>query len=745
MSSVKIDRRQFLKMLGVGGAGTALVGCDMPTTVTLEEGKEEVIAYVVPEEYVIPGVGIYFASTCTQCMAGCGIHGRVREGRVLKVEGNPDSPINAGKICMMGQSGVQTHFNPDRITSPLMRKSGRLQTVTWEEAMAELTKRVGPAANLNGGRFAWVTGTVSGHQNVLINEFMTQVGSTNHYAHEVVNARVWSAVCEEMLGDPMPRLRLDKAGVILSLGADFLGTWISPVHFAREYAKFRAPDRGVLIQVETKMTLTGGNADLWVPARSGTEGTLALGLANFIVDRGWNKVEVPAAIRAELAEYKIEKVSKITGISGARIQRIASLLSERAPGLVLAGAPVESSENGHASVSAAMLLNIIIGAVGNTIEPSARFGEKALHAKSGDTRSLVEFAKGLQEKRYDVVFVSGANPVYTAPNALKVADGLDAVGFKVVFAQFPDETSQKADLVLPMHSGMEDWATHIPAYQTDNAILSVQQPLMEPLNKETRGFGDTVLALLKLRSKNHEQFADYYAYLQTAMSNIPDSVTGPKLVKKEYWNGLLQKGLMSTKGDRATLTAKMVVPAMAHAEGHDKAGGHDGPHDEFMLVPSARMGMFDGRHANVPWIQEGPDQITKVVWDSWAELHPEAAAKLGVVNGDIIRIASKSGEFETQVFIHKGIRPDVIGVPLGQGHEEYGRYAKGRGVNPLKILEPVFEHKTGELAMYSTKVKVSKTRKVVKMAKMGGSDTQAGRKFVLTVSADTLRRTEGEG
>jgi len=105
--SGKTDRRNFLKMMGLGGVGTALAGCDLPSTVTLEEGKEEVVSYLMPEEYVIPGVGVWYASTCTQCAAGCGVHGRVREGRILKMEGNPDSPLNNGKLCMMGQGGVQ--------------------------------------------------------------------------------------------------------------------------------------------------------------------------------------------------------------------------------------------------------------------------------------------------------------------------------------------------------------------------------------------------------------------------------------------------------------------------------------------------------------------------------------------------------------------------------------------------------------------------------------------------------------
>jgi len=127
--SGKINRRGFLKTMGWGGAGAALAGCDLPSTVTLEEGKEEVVSYLMPEEYVIPGVGVWYASTCTQCSAGCSIHGRVREGRVLKLEGNPDSSLNNGKICMMGQAGVQGHYSPDRITKPMVRNGSDLTEI----------------------------------------------------------------------------------------------------------------------------------------------------------------------------------------------------------------------------------------------------------------------------------------------------------------------------------------------------------------------------------------------------------------------------------------------------------------------------------------------------------------------------------------------------------------------------------------------------------------------------------------
>ncbi|MDH5217265.1 MAG: molybdopterin-dependent oxidoreductase [Gammaproteobacteria bacterium] len=732
MKSVKVDRRSFLKMLGWGGAGTALTGCDLPTTITLEEGKEEVVSYLLPEEYVIPGIGVWYSSTCGQCSAGCGVHGRVREGRALKVEGNPDSPINNGNTCMMGQAGVQAHYNPDRITAPMMRKGNSLQQVSWEEAIAEINKRT---SGMSGDRFAFVTGAVSGHQSVLVSDYLKAVGSSNHVVHEPINTALWQQVCKDMLGDSMPRFRLDKAKVVLSFGADFLGTWMSPVLMAGEYAKFRKGEngRGVLITVEPKMTLTGSNSDLWVTANPGSEGALALGIANFIVDRGWSKVDVPADVKKALAAYDLAKVEEITGVEASKIKRIASLLSEHSPALVLAGESATGHENGYESASSIMLLNIIMGSVGETIEGGVKFPEASLQARTGNTSDIRNFAKGLAAGRFDVAFFYNANPVYSAPKSMNLTENLDRVKLKVAFSMFPDETTLKADIVLPIHSYLEDWGTHVPAYQNGAAVLSFQQPLMEPLHKGTRGFGDVMLDLLKKRSSKYNEFADYYAYLRTAAKNMPATVANG-LGSDAGWNALLQKGVLKTKGTQSKLVSSLKVSKVA---GYKKQ--NDFP---MTLAPSARLGIWDGRHANIPWLQEAPDQISKVVWGSWAEMHPKTAAHLGVHNGDYVRVTSSTGSIEAQVYTHKGIHPDVVSVPMGQGHTDYGRYAKGRGVNPMSILDLLADKKTGELATHATRVKVEKANKHAVLVRMGGSETQMGRSFVRTVSADVLRRTE---
>ncbi|HFD92087.1 MAG TPA: molybdopterin dinucleotide-binding protein [Gammaproteobacteria bacterium] len=732
--SNKVNRRDFLKIMGWGGVGATLAGCDMPTTVTLEEGKEQVTSYLIPEEYVIPGVGVYYASTCLQCPAGCGLHGRVREGRVLKLEGNPESPINKGKLCQMGQAGVQAHYNPDRITRPMMRKGSGLTAVSWDEALSHIQSKT---TGLSGDRFAWFTDTVSGHQAVLMDAYREALGSSRHYVHEIINNSVSRQVNQDMLGDPQPHLRFDKARVVLSFGADFLGTWQSPVHNAVEYAAFREAPRGVLVQVEPKMTLTGANADLWVAVKPGTEGVFALGVANALAAKDPSRLDaLPDKARQLVKRYDIKKASRITGAAGEHIVKTASWLAERSPSLVLAGASAEGHEHGYDTVAATMLLNIILGNVGETIEPSGEFPFPQLAARTGGTRDLLDFAEAVNNKELDVVFFRGANPVFTAPDGLNLKDKLGKVGLKVAFSQFEDETTRMADVVLPMHSAMEDWGTHVAAYQPPGqAVIGIQQPLMQPLYEQTRGFGDVMLSLLKMQKvPGYSDYADYYAYLRDAFSALPDSLKNGAS-DNDFWASALQKGVLAVESSGGSLTANVVdfdLPENPAQEG------------AYTLLPSARLGMWDGRHANIPWLQEAPDQISKVVWDAWAEMHPSTARKLGVKTGDAIKITSDSGSIEANVYVYKGIHPDAIAVPMGQGHEAYGRFAKGRGVNPVRILALNTDGKTGELAHHSTQAQVSKTRVRDAMVRFGGSETQLGRKIVATVTADVYERTEGE-
>ena len=741
MSLDNIKRRDFLKIMGWGGAGATLAGCDLPSYVTLEEGKEKVVAYLAPEEFVVPGVGVWYASTCQQCQAGCGVHGRVREGRVLKMEGNPDSSVNHGNLCQMGQSALQGHYNPDRITKPMARKGGSLTEVSWDEALRMIDSKTGAHSGLDGSRLGFVTGTVSGHQAVLLNAYMSAVGSKNHYCQEVVNDAVWREVCRDMLGVENPRLRIDKAQTILSFGADFLGTWGSLIYNSGEFAKFRTSPRGVLIQAEPKMTLTGLNADLWLPVRSGTEGILALGIANTLMSKT-NSYQVPAELKRLASQYTVARTAELTGVSGEHIVRAADMLRKRTPSLVLAGASAQGHEHGYQTVAAIMMLNMMLGNVGNTIEGGPEMPFAQMQAKTGNSRDMVAFADAVNSNKLDAVFFYNSNPVYTSPKSLGVKEALANVGFKVALSQFQDETTMMADLVLPLTSQVEDWGSHVTPYPTGVNEISIQQPLMQKLYDDTRGFGDIMLAMLKMRNvQAYSGFDDYYGYLRNAFNTMPNDMHN--VTENDTWMEAQKRGVVGVKGGNRSLRSMTVAVNIDMPAENTQYPYH--------LVPSARLGLWDGRHANIPWLQEAPDQISKVVWDSWVEIHPKTAAKLGVKQGEVVRIASEAGTIEGKAYVFKGISEHAIAVPMGQGHEEYGRYAKGRGINPMQIVSKLTDGKTGELALYATRVQVSRVGTTDDpLVTMGGSDSQVGRKIVdcrnnlAPVSADVYERTEGE-
>lgn len=724
----EFNRRDFMKVLGWGGTAAALSACG---NTSIEDGKEDVVSYVESADYVIPSIGVYYNSTCAQCEAGCNIMGRVREGRVLKVEGNPASAINRGKTCGLGQAGVQAHYNPDRVREPLLRSGDKGETLPWDRALALINEKLG---GVSGEEVAFLSGTVSGHTKVLLKNYLDALGSgKNHYVYEAVSPSVVRAANKKAYGVEMPRLHLDKAKVVVSFGADFLGAWVSPVHFSQQYAAFRKASRpegrGVLVQIESKMTLTGANADRWIPIRPGTEGILALGIINAL------GAGVPSDAAAAAKDYTLERVSKDTGVSAEQVTKLAALLKERSPSLVIAGGAAEGYAHGSQNAAAIALLNHALGNVGKTMDasPDLQFGQ--VTPSTGNRYALQALNDSMAQGKVKVLFSYGANPVYSAPAAMKFTDNLQKVPFKIAFAHYLDETALQADLVLPLDSAMEDWGTSVPEYLVE-AQLSIQQPLMEKLHAQTRGMGDILLTLIKQhRADEYKAYEDYYAYLRGAVLQNKDALGGKGADDDEFWNATLSSGIVKLPSASGGVLAKVSASGLVLPVPAAEDVGYP-----LQLIPSVSASMRDGRNANQPWLQESPDPLTTVVWDSWVEIHPQTAAKLGIVEGDIVEVASRSGSIKAQAYVFPGIHPDAVSVPLGYGHEAMGRYAKGVGANVFKMLDPVLDKDTGELAMNETRVKLSKTGQRVIVVKDEGysGGKQLGKKIAVRVQTDKV-------
>ncbi|HXH64372.1 MAG TPA: molybdopterin-dependent oxidoreductase, partial [Mariprofundaceae bacterium] len=549
------------------------------------------------------------------------------------------------------------------------------------------------------------------------------------------------------------RLDFKKAKVILSFGADFLATWMSPVQFATQYADFREAPRGTLVMVESKMTITGANADRWIGIRPGTEGHLAMALASLLIQDPAYAKRLPKDLVDEISKVDHDEVAKITGVTGDRMHHLHNLLTANTPSLVLSGSSAEGVEHGSETARAVLLLNIILGNVGETILPRSEAVFPDLMPKMGGWAEMKAFLDGLNSGRFDTAVVFGSNPLYQAPDFMHADKAYAKAAYRIAFSMFPDETTMASDLVLPIHSYLEEWNTAMPAYSPEDGFIGLQQPVMTPVfgDGSTRGFGDLLLAVVTEMNPKYKTWKDYEAYVRGALLamkpvlvNPPVPTVGGQTADEAFHQGIQSDGYVRLKTKPApAIKTKLEAVNLPQAP---KANAQY----PFRLLPTARLGLWDGRHANLPWLQELPDQLAEVVWDSWAEIHPSTAKKLGVETGDVLRVSSASGSVEVKAFVFPGIHPDAVAIPLGQGHTEYGRYAKGIGVNPYRILDPKFDAKTGELATFATDVQVVKVADrgpIVTLAHgdlvlENGSDSQAGRHFVKTVTAKQFNRTE---
>ncbi len=735
MSGSGVSRRDFLQIVGLGGTAVALTGCG---NTSIESGAELVESYVMPENFVVPGVGVYYASTCTQCASACGIMGRVREGRVLKLEGNPEAASSGGKICGLGQAAVQQHWSPDRLTTPMIRENGALVPATWEKAMALLGATLTPAGG--GGRRVWLTGPTSGHHQILLRGLIEAGAATDYLTYDALSTAVEASVNRKLFGVDAPVTLIDKAGLVLSFGSDFLGAGDTPVASARQYARFRrATPRGVLVQIEPKITLTGANADRWVVIAPGTEGVFALGLVRELVQRPEYAGNLSAALLAAVEPYTHAEVSRVTGVPGDMIPRLVGMLWEHAPSLVLAGRYPQGHAHGSRNMAAIGLLNIVLQNQGKTLQREAEFPFPQMAPRAGDFKSLAELNQAMAAGQCRSLLIHGTNPVYSTPDFLQFAANLEKVPFKAAFVTELDETAMHCDLVLPLVSPLEDFGTHVPLNQSDGIEIAMQQPLMEKLYPQTRSFGDVLLDLAKqAKPESYKAFPDYYAYLKSAVINAKPAFAS-QAPDEEFWESTLSIGVLRRPVPLRPLPPMEIHPEMIQQPAPSSADARY----PFSLIPAVSPSMRDGRPANLPWLQESPDTLTTIVWDSWAELHPSTAKALEVREGDVLILQSAHGAIRVKAYLMPGIHPGSVAVPIGQGHESYGRYATRVGVNPLKILDPIFDQETGELATYATRVSITKTDQHERIAKdEGPTNLQQGRKLVATLAADQVDLTK---
>ncbi len=743
-----MKRREFLKVAPtVGAASLILESCGKP---------EKLIPLLVSPDELAPGEESWVHSVCQSCSAGCGIDVRLMQGEsvrsvegqerrvkalmVKKIEGNPHHPVSMGGTCARGQAAVQALYHPDRLQGPMKsagaRGSGTHQPIEWKDAAQLLVSQLQPLLS-SPQQIAILAGRRHrGTMGVVVERFGAGLGTPNIASYEPFDPQPIRTAMERLTGVArLPFVDFQNADYLLSFNANLFESFLSPVRNTYSYGVFRQGRpglRGRFVHAEPRLSQTAACADEWLPIRPGTEGLLALAIAYVIVNEQLHDTEFLAQHTSGFAEwtqtlsgFAPETVGPQVDIRPETIARIArEFASYRTP--VAVGDSRDTD-----SLTAIYALNALVGAFGRRggvlVESGETSGPVPAMAPSGDIGSLIQSMANGQIK---ALLVLDGNPLFTLPEQDTLRTALAGVPFIVSFSSFLDETAAMADLILPNHVPLERWIDDVPDPGVGYAVRTLAQPAVPP-RWNSRDTGDVLIETARaLGGKPAEAlpFEDMAAAIKESFRSLHTQNAEARTAEPDF-DAFFKKAVadggwwarqveaVSAEGRRATgeeqgsggAGVSGVKIQLAAAAAAPAVFSGDPGQFPFMLHLYPSQAFADGRTAHLPWLQEMPDPMTTVMWGSWVEVNPQTALKLGVQEGDILKVASANGSLDLPVYVYPGLRPDVIAIPVGQGHSQYGRYASNRGANPLRLGATRFDRAAGAALLTGVRVSAQKT------------------------------------
>jgi anaerobic selenocysteine-containing dehydrogenase len=706
--SEQVSRRDFLKLAGLGAATTAvLTGCGPASRYVVREPYQQM------PEYNSVGQSTYYATTCRECAAGCGLIVRTYQGRAIKVEGNPNHPLNLGKTCARGQATLHGLYNPDRVTDPMKKARGDSagEIVDWNDAIQAVANAL---KNNQPNEVAFLLGTSSDHLFDLVTDLANATGGNaplRFGSMSMFESRATlSKASEDLFGEAgLPWFDIGNADVVFSFGANFLETWLSPLPYTRGFAAMRKTTetklRGQFVQFESRMSATGGKADEWVALHPGTEALVVLAIGKLVAEK--KGMSVPRVF----SSVEPADVAKQADVKLEALEHLAEMFAEANNPIAIPGGAGLGQSNGLEVAKAVLALNALVnnfGKAGGVYLSALSPNENEYH-RPASAQEMQAFVERMKSGEIKVLFVHGINPIFETPNALDFKGALSNVGQVISFSSFPDETAVEADYVLPDHHGLEGWGYQRVGTGVNLPVLSGAQPVVTPYYN-TRSTADVLIAAAQLAGDsfaNALPFADEVEFLQNKVSALRSESSGSfSAIDDETFMATFQQfgGWWKNVNALVAPDASRALNQNLSAEVAEFAG-----EGEFFFVPFMSPTLGDAG-ANKPWLQELPDPTTTVMWTTWVEINPETAHELHLENDEVVRVISEAGEIEVPVYMYPAIRPDTIAIPFGQGHTAYGRYAENRGVNPFDLLGKHF-NEAGDLAFAGMKVKIEKTGK----------------------------------
>lgn len=576
-----IDRRDFVRLGLATGAVGATTGC-RPTFLTQFLGRADTGKRPTgPIKWV--------NSACLQCVAGCGIRVKTIEGEAIKIEGNPLHPINRGRLCPKGQSGLQVLYDPDRIQGPLKRAGergeGNWVRVSWDEAIAEVAERLATIRREDGPHTVLTMGgRYRGHMRELFQRFARSYGSPN----EVDSGSIGSAnspLAHYLTQGVHDYLAYDweNADYVISFGASLIESFRPTVFVQRMVAHLRRGRpgrRGKIVTVDPRFSVTASKSDEWIPIRPGTDAALALGMAAVIVREGLHDerflndktVGFDEWKEAVLDEFSLDLASEETGISVEEIERLGREFGERRPSFAVAGRGAGMHTNGLYNLMAIHCLNALVGNIdapgGVMVQEYPAFtawpevevdevSERGLSMPRLDGAGTSQFPLAesvssavadaiLDDSPYPVNAVLSyyTNPLFSTPNPRAFREAFQKVPFLVSFSPFMDDTAAMADLILPDHTYLERLQLDVPAAGTGFPVLALRQPVVEPLY-DTRSTGDVLIQIARAMGGPVSAAFPWDGYEEAVRATLVGVAEAASLSPDALWRKLLDDGVWS--------------------------------------------------------------------------------------------------------------------------------------------------------------------------------------------------------
>lgn len=713
-------RREFLKLMGASIALSA-AGC-------IRRPVQKIVPYNKQPEEVTLGLPNFYSAAYFDGNDLQGILVKTREGRPIKIESNPKHPFSHGGTSAMSQASILSLYDPERLKGPTRNLFNEKRTnkegvgVKWED----LDKKV--AAQLKKGRVVVLTGAMaSPSTRSVINEFCQAFGGRHVSWQTFHNEEVRAGQKASYGEDVLPQYRFDRAKIIVSIDADFIGTWITPTAFSSQFTEGRKDIKKMnrLISFDSTYSLTGANADIRVRIKPSQQLDVVMGLLHeIVVKKGRSSYAGNGGMKSALSAYA--DVPARLGIEPALFAKMADdLWDNRGAGLVVAGGLQTQTERSLDLQVAVNTLNSILENDGKTID--ARGGNPGMTTSHS---ALVSLIKDMKDGKVETLIMHRVNPNYPLPTELGFADAIRKVKMVIYTGDRMDESAGFADYIVPDNHALETWGD----VEFARGVYSISQPAIRPMY-DTRSFQLSLMTWAYTANQGPKRLLAYetfYDYLRNFWKEEIFPQHGKGKSFEDFWQQALQDGYVGDM-DRTGSARSLRTDAFVNIKPNAKRDDY-----ELVMYPTVQLG--DGTFANIAWLQELPDPVTKITWDNYVMVSLANAEKNKLKEGSLVELQIGDKKVELPVHIQPGLHDQVLAVAVGYGRTRAGKVGNGVGKNVF----PLATVKGDELIYSGLATTMKKLSGHYPLANVAGNNSMEGRQIVVQATLKDYEK-QGEG